>query len=246
MVMTPSQLAQAGPSGCGPLAWSETDVAIQHLLFLRIRLKFFIEIEFPETNPRCDHLSETESKPKARVGRVMANGEFSLGQIHPPSPTRLPAESMLYSGAEKASDENSNLVGGTTWPKAQPQHSSDPNPRVLPGRSLNADPRFPFLPDQRGHRETGAGIRFSKGPLSARGRVRDGPVGCQVREPSVQDRGVSGCHRFASGTIIDVVYFEGPTISASREKVPKVAGMARTGQPCFVPTTYAGTPQALP
>ncbi len=28
-----------------------------------------------------------------------------------------------------------------------------------------------------------------KGPFSARGRVRDGPVGCQVREPSVQDRG---------------------------------------------------------
>jgi hypothetical protein len=28
-----------------------------------------------------------------------------------------------------------------------------------------------------------------KGPFSARGRVRDGHVGCQVREPSVQDRG---------------------------------------------------------
>jgi hypothetical protein len=34
--------------------------------------------------------------------------------------------------------------------------------------------------------------RDFKRPFSARGRVRDGPAGCQVREPSVQDRGFFG------------------------------------------------------
>ena len=41
-------------------------------------------------------------------------------------------------------------------------------------------------------RRRGQRYKNFKGPFSARGRVRDGPVGCQVREPSVQDRGFFG------------------------------------------------------